>query len=203
MSLDRILQALQAETESQIAEAEQAAQAEITRIQAEAHAKAVAAEQQHLPAIQASLQAERARILNQAKLEALQVVLGTREAIIGSALDAAAGRLAALPGSETYAQLMRQLARECVAVLSPDGPLCLRVQRRDVPLMERIVREMDLPATLASKEESESLILGGLIATTSDGRITMDNTLVVRLQRAASLYRSQIAGMLFDRSREG
>jgi hypothetical protein len=31
----------------------------------------------------------------------------------------------------------------------------------------------------------------------------MDNTLVVRLQRAASLYRSQIAGMLFDRSREG
>ena len=79
MPLANILQALEAEAERRVAEIEQAAQAEITQIHAQAQANAVAVWQEQCAAITAPLRAEQARILNQAKLEALQIVQGTRE----------------------------------------------------------------------------------------------------------------------------
>jgi vacuolar-type H+-ATPase subunit E/Vma4 len=152
-----------------------------------------------MAAIQAPLQAERARILNQAKLGALQVVMGTRETLIASALDAAARCLAALSPTETYAKLLRQLTQEVVDTLGAHSRLGLRVQNCDVELMSRIVREMGLSATVEGGLESEASPwgnLGGLVATTPDGRISLVNTLDARLGRVASLYRSQIAEII-------
>jgi len=103
MSLNKILQALEAEAAAELAEIERAAEVEIARVRAEGRGKrAPAAQQRHTPAIEAPLQAERARILNQAKLESLQTVMGTREELMRAALEAAAARLAILPDGETY-----------------------------------------------------------------------------------------------------
>lgn len=212
MSLDRILEALDTEAERQVMAIEQAAQAEIEHIRAQAQVEATAVRQKRIMAVQGPLQAERARILNRAKLEALQIVMGARETLIESALEAAAHHLAALPTTKMYARQLQALIQEIVDTLGGNGQLHLHLQSRDVELANCIIQEMNLPATLEGDLESKSEqslaaarwgCLGGVIATTSNGRISLVNTLEARLQRVADLYRSQIAGMVFDDRQEG
>ena len=211
MPLENILQALETEATRQVAEIEQATQAEIERIRDQAQAEAVAIRQKQMALIQAPLQAERARILNRARLEALQIVMGAREVLITSALEAAAQCLAALAGSTEYARLLGRLAQEAVEVLGGDDSLCLRVQSCDVELMGQIVQKMGLSATVEADWDSGGESgrstpwgdLGGLVATTLDERIKLVNTLGTRLQRVADLHRSQIAELICAGAAEG
>lgn len=201
MPLANILQALEAEAERRVAEIEQAAQAEITQIHAQAQANAVAVRQKQCAAITAPLRAEQARILNQAKLEALQIVQGTRENLMREVLEATTQRLAELTSTTGYAEVLRQLAQEAVDTLGANGQVCLRVQSDDVTLVERIAQELGLSAVVTGGLEHEDSLAGsegGLVASTPDGRISLLNTPAVRLRRVASLYRAQIAELLFD-----
>jgi len=207
MSLEHILQALEAETDRQIAEIERAAQAEIERIKAEAEAEAEAVCRKHRAAGQAMLQVERTRRLNRAKLEASQQVLQTREKLIIAALAATRQHLVALTAAETYPPLLRQLTEESVATLGKTQPLCLRARKTDVELMNQIAQELGLSATvigdLTDGDSSEPApCLGGLAVSTADNRISLTNTLEARLQRVAQLYRAQIAEIIFDGRQE-
>jgi vacuolar-type H+-ATPase subunit E/Vma4 len=219
MSLEHILQALEAEAERQIAAIEQAAEADVKRILSLAQIEAEAVRQKHLAVSRVSLQVERTRLLNRAKQQASQAVLREREAVITSALAATMKCLAALANTNAYAQLLRQLTQEAVDTLGRDEPLCLHVRERDVELMERIVGEMGLSARVTgdlnevipsgqmhfSSAEQNGQSLGGLAATVAAGRVTLNNTLEARLFRVSNLYRAQIAEIIFDEAggREG
>jgi vacuolar-type H+-ATPase subunit E/Vma4 len=201
MSLENILHALETEAERLVTEIEEATQVEVERIRAEAQAEAAAVRQKHIAAIEAPLRAEHARILNRAKREALQIVLGTREDLITAMLEATARRLEALASTEEYAGLLQQLTQEAVDALGTKG-VCLRVQSSDVALMNRVVQTMGLSATVTGELENEEG-LGGVIATSADGRISLVNTSAARLKRVAGLYRAQIAEMMFQDQQEG
>ncbi len=199
MSLEKILQAMRTEAENELLAIDRAAEAEIECLKAEAEVRAGKARSEHLPAIQARLTADRARIINRAKLEALHSVLGTREALISEAIEAAALQLASLDGNEAYTAFLERLACEAVNVLGPNG-LQLRVQRADVPAMQEICSRLGLSVPVhedLAHAPGQPESLGGVIATTDDGRISLVNTLGERLQRVASLYRSELAEMLF------
>ncbi|MBN1218660.1 MAG: hypothetical protein JXM69_07020 [Anaerolineae bacterium] len=205
MPLANILQALEVEAQRRMAEIEQTTRAEIERIRTQAQAEAAVVKQKQLTAIEAPLRAEQARILNRAKLGALQIVMGTRENLITAVLEAAAERLAELTATETYADVLRDLTREAVEALGVNGQLRLRVHNGDLTLMNRIAQEMKLAATITDDLEAEAEIendLGGVVAATPDGRISLLNTPGVRLQRVASLYRAQIAEMMFGEPQE-
>jgi vacuolar-type H+-ATPase subunit E/Vma4 len=206
MPLANILQALEAEAERRVAEIEQAAQAEITQIHAQAQADAVVAQQKQHAAITAPLRAEQARILNHAKLKALQIVQGTRENLMRAVLEATTRRLAELTSTAAYTEILRQLTQEAVDTLGANGQVCLRVQSDDVALIKRITQELGLSVTITGGLEHEDSLAdsgGGLVASTPDGRISLLNTPAVRLRRVASLYRAQIAELLFDAPPEG
>ncbi len=206
MSLEKILAALPEEARRQVVAIEQAAQAEIARIEEQARAAAEAEREKQRRAIQEPLQAEQARILNRGRQEALQTVLGVREQLIAAALEAAAHRLAQLADSEAYPPILRELIREATDALGRDTALCLRVRTCDVALAERLAAELGLAASVVAGLEDEASpwgCLGGVEASTSDGRIRLVNTLAARLQRAADLHRSRIAELLFGAGPEG
>lgn len=206
MPLENILQALEAESARQVADIAQTAQAEVARIRAEAQAQATAVQQQHMLAQQAPQQAEKTRIVNQAKLEALRVVMGTRETLMASALEMAAQHLGTLSASPTYAALLQRLTQEAIDRLGTPGQLRLRVRSCDVELMCGLVEEMSLAATVEGNLEHEASpwgCLGGVVVATPDERISLANTLAARLQRAASLYRSDIAALVCGNKQEG
>ncbi|MCX7670186.1 MAG: V-type proton ATPase subunit E [Anaerolineae bacterium] len=205
MSLEKILAALQEEAKRQVAAIEQAAQAEIARIEEQAQAAAAAEREKQCRAIREPLQAEQARILNRARQEALQTILGAREALIAAALEGTARRLARLADSEAYPPILQQLICEAAEALGRDGTLHLRVRTRDVPLAERQVAALGLAASVEGGLEDEASpwgCLGGVEASTADGRIRLVNTLAARLARAADLYRSHIAELLFGAGQE-
>ncbi|GAB4432818.1 MAG: hypothetical protein Fur0044_30360 [Anaerolineae bacterium] len=206
MSLEHILQALEAETDQQIAEIERAGQDEIERVRVEAEAEAEKIRQKHLSTNQILLQVERTRRLNRAKQEASQQVLQAREKLITAALAATRQHLAALTAAETYPPLLRQLTEESVATLGKTQPLCLHVRKTDVELMNRIAQELELSATvigdLTGDSSEPNPCLGGLAVSTADNRISLTNTLEARLQRVAQLYRAQIAEIIFDGRQE-
>ena len=127
MPLHTILHALESEAERLVTEIDQAAQAEVERILTQAQAEAAVVRQRHLAAIEAPLRAERARLLNRAKLDRLQLVLGTREDLITAALEATADRLAVLSSSQAYAGWLRQLTQEVVAAVELHNPPLLSV----------------------------------------------------------------------------
>ena len=200
MPLENILQALEAEVERLVAEIDQATQAEVECIRAEAQAEAASVRQKHITAIEAPLRVEQARIRNQAKLETLQIVLGTREELIRAVLEAAAGRLAERSTGKQYADLLQQLTQEAVMVLGVNE-VCLRVRSSDVELMNCIVQKLGVSATITGGLEDDEVTAGnggGVVATTRDGRISLINTPTARLARAASLYRLQITRMMFE-----
>jgi V/A-type H+-transporting ATPase subunit E len=203
MSLDKILQVLETEAKNQVAALEQGARAEIERIQAKVQTEADLVRQKRLVAIQAPLQAEQARTLNKAKLEALQIVLGTREDLLAELFESVAQRLAALSNQEGYDRLLQQLLEEAIETLGKTGPFRLEVQKQDVALMRKIVEGMGLEAEVGSNLKQKDLwgaALGGVAVTTPDGQVSLVNTLEARLERAANLYRTQIAEMLFEGS---
>jgi len=205
MPLKNILQALESEAERLVTEIDQATQAEVERIHAGAQAEAAVVRQKPITAIEAPLRAEQARILNQAKLEALQIVLGTREELITAVLEVAAARLDERSSAEGYTDVLEQLTQEAVAVLGVDE-VCLRVRSREQASMNGIVQKLRLSATVTDGLEDDEATAGnagGVVATTLDGRISLINTPTTRLDRFASLYRPQIASMLFaDRPQE-
>jgi len=206
MPLANILQALEAESARQVADIAQMAQAEVARIRAQAQVQASAVQQQHMLAQQAPLQAERTRIVNQARLEALRVVMGTRETLMASALEMAARCLSTLSASPAYPALLRRLTQEAIARLGTPSQLRLRVRSCDVELMCGLVEEMGLVATVEGNLESEASpwgCLGGVVVATPDERISLANTLAARLQRAATLYRSDIATLVCANGQEG
>jgi vacuolar-type H+-ATPase subunit E/Vma4 len=200
MPLENILQVLETETERLVTEIDQAIQAEIGHILAEARAEAAVVRQKHLAAIKAPLRAEQARILNQAKLEALQIFLGTREELIRAGLEATTYLLEKRAAAEQYPDMLQQLTAEAIAVLGVKE-VSLRVRRSDVALMDNIVQKLGLSATVTGGLEDDEAAAGnggGVVATTLDGRISLINTPTARLSRAASLYRLQIAKMMFE-----
>ena len=201
MSLDRILQTLEIEAERQVAEIEQQSQAEVIQVQAQTQAKIAAVREKHLAAGQVDLEAETVRILNQAKLEALQVVTGARETLLASALETAARLLEKCCDGESRTALLRLLIREAVDTLAVDDRLHLHVQSRDVVKVQQLTQEMGLPAEVSGDLRNDPAPwepLGGVIIDTGDGRMSLVNTLDVRLQRVANLYRTQIAAMIFN-----
>jgi V/A-type H+-transporting ATPase subunit E len=210
MSLNRILEALEAEAGQQVAEIERSTQAEIDRIRAQAQAEAEAVQQKHMAANQASLQVERTRRLNRARQAASQIILNARESLMASTLACAAEHLAAFSAAEAYPGLLHQLTREVIGPLGPNRQLCLHVREGDVALMQPIVRGLGLTARVmgdldgVSDSGRESDCLGGLVVTTADERIRLTNTLQARLDRVAKLQRAQIAEIIFDhRQQEG
>jgi vacuolar-type H+-ATPase subunit E/Vma4 len=206
MPLEAILQALDAEAARELAAIKQAGQAEIAQIEADADRQASLARQKQIDAICAPLKAEQARLINQAKLKALQIVLGTREELISAAMEATARNLADFTESAAYPELLKQLACEAAAPLGADQPLRFRVRTEDVPLMEQLAQQLNLDATVIADLREEDTVwdsgLGGVIASTADRRVSVVNTLEARLQRAATVHRAKLAGWLLATSGE-
>jgi V/A-type H+-transporting ATPase subunit E len=201
MSLLAILDAIRESGEAQVREIEEDARRQIEEIRANARLEAEriaeeASSAAALPAIR-----ERARILQRARLEALQITGNKREALVDAALDQTRGHLEGLRTDAAYPAVLQRLTEETLDELesSLEEPTTaeLSVDPRDRELMERILSVKGLNVGV-----SYSLTCwGGLIARSQDGRVVIINTLEARLERATPYLRRYLAG-LFESERQ-
>jgi vacuolar-type H+-ATPase subunit E/Vma4 len=188
--LEHILRAMQAQAEGEITKTTQAASEEAAQLIAEAEAEAKTIRARHRARVEPMLLAEAASVQNKAKIGALRAAANAREQLLVEAFTRAQDCLADLRTSNKYPGIFRQLAREAVEGLGKD--VVVRVDARDLALARTTFADLGVKAEI----QEQPMPLGGLQVMTRDGRIAIVNTLASRLERARSVLRGPVAGIL-------
>ncbi len=182
MPLADLLQAIQADADQEVARLARTAatEADLLVEQARVAARALQVELAAAPEGAARRSAERATAL--ARLAAAAAVRQEREDGFAVVLDGVRTELAALRGSDSYPQLMRELVAESRAALPEASVLC--IDPRDADLARLLAGELRLEAVLTT--------WGGVELVSDDGR-RVRNTLEERLANAKPALRLRFA----------
>ena len=195
MSLSAILESIQASGDAQVRAIEMQAYEQSRILLANARLEAQLIEVQARNMAITPAFKEKARILHRARLEALQIVGGAREALVDAALDQLRGRLVGLRSDASYPSVVRRITHEALAELEDSLQDLTHVQLmadpRDRSLVENILHEMGLDIPVSYELEC----IGGLIAGSADGEIVVINTLEARLERAIPSLRRYLAAL--------
>jgi vacuolar-type H+-ATPase subunit E/Vma4 len=200
MSLHAILQAIRDSGEARVREIESRAYAQAREIMANARLEAEAIRERSCAETVEPAIRERARLIQRARLEALQTVGQERELLVDAALKQCRGRLAGVRGETVYPEVLNQLIQETLTELelaqiapSSGGPACLEADSRDQKVLEELMDELGLNLTVSYDLEC----WGGFIAKSEDKRIAVVNTLEARLERATP-YLHRVLAVLFE-----
>ncbi|MDE3089088.1 MAG: V-type ATP synthase subunit E [Chloroflexota bacterium] len=196
MPLEHILRAMQAQADGEIERITRAAETEAAQLIAEAETQAQQIRARHRARIEPVLLTEAASLQNKAKLNSLRAAANAREQLLQDASAQSEARLAELRGSEEYEVIFRALAKEAVEALN--GELTARVDPRDIDLARATFAKFGVWAEI----ETQPIPLGGLGLTEREGRVSVDNTLASRLERALTALRGPVASILAGKSEE-
>lgn len=191
MALDDMLRTIEEEGEKRRQEILKRAGDEAKEIVKRAKEEAEAIKSEYIRRADSALQGEKARILGDAKLFVKKQVIQAKEKHIEEAFAEIAGEFEAMRTSEEYAKYFRRLLKETVA--NAEGKLIVSVDKRDEKVASEAISEMSLDCEL----RTDLTCLGGLRATTLDGRITLTNTFDSRLERAKQFLKPEVATALF------
>jgi len=139
-----------------------------------------------------SLKGETARIINQAKLFKKEEAIKAKEQFINKSFEDAKLKMADLRQSKTYEQVFESLARE--ALQRVNGHVVALVDKRDEALAQRILAKLSDGIAIRADISGS----GGVNVSADDGRITYDNTIDSRLEKARTVLKSKVAEALFS-----
>jgi vacuolar-type H+-ATPase subunit E/Vma4 len=197
LSLQAILTAIYAAGENQIDEIATRARAQVAELLAQAEIDGQRLRKEtHAQAIQPAA-AERARILHQARLEAMQIVGDAREALVDMALSRTRERLTELRSDPAYPATLSRLTEEALAELGSSEITAgarLKADLRDRKLLEDLL--VDLEPDLPIVYELHGW--GGIVAESEDSRIVVTNGLESRLERAIPFLRLYLPTMFAE-----
>ena len=202
MSLGTLLAAIRDSGQATIHELDRRANAQAREILANARLEAQSIREQACAAALEPAAPERSRLIQKARLDALQSVGEARESLVDAALDECRGRLAAFRTDPLYPEVLRKLLLEtriemesCLKESENGGKACLDVDPSDQATMEGFLSEMELNMAV----NYTLSCWGGLVARSEDGRVTVINTLEARLEKATPFLRRSLAA-LFENS---
>lgn len=190
MGLGEILKDMEREANLRIEELLTAAEAEGRSVAARAEEEAEKVREKHLASAGERLLRERERLLSAARLEAQRELMAAREAWLDQAFAAARERLRHLRREPRYAGYLQRLTREAVAELG--SQIRIEIDPEDEKVMGEIVSGLGIKAEMVCSLST----IGGLRASTSDGRIRIVNTVEARLERARGELRRKLAALL-------
>mgnify|MGYP001136960657 CR=1 FL=1 len=198
MSLHAILQKIRNSGEVKVSEIEARAYAQARQIMTNARLEAESIRERACAETVEPAIRERARLVQRARLEALQIVGEARETLVDAALEQCRGRLSGVRAESTYPQVFRQLIQETLNELEHSQieqqtvrTACLEADPRDQKVLEKLLDEMDLHLRVSYDLEC----WGGLIARSEDGRVAVINTIEIRLERATTYLRRYLAAL--------
>jgi vacuolar-type H+-ATPase subunit E/Vma4 len=128
VGLQIILERIQAAGTAQVQEIEQEAHRRANEILAQAYIEAEQIEAEARARAGAPANAERARTIHRAKLDALHILGKVREELVDTAVARTRECLAALRPDPSYPEVLRTLTEEALAGLAASGQRPTRVQ---------------------------------------------------------------------------
>lgn len=140
---------------------------------------------------------ERQRIIANAKLQSRKSRLAAREEVIKEAFKRAEDRLKELGSGNQYSSVLAALIKEAQAVVGGDIEVLARESDLKVLTTEYLKK---LSADTNSRIElSSSTIdtIGGAIVRAKDGKVEVNNTIEMRMERMVGDLRPKVASALF------
>ncbi len=204
MSLEAILAAITASSDAAVAQAHAELEAQLCQIEAEAEARAklrfeAAGREALFP-----VGRECARRLHRARLEGLRLLGQARHELIAASLAEVQQRLRDVRQQAGYAELLQRLLSQAFAALGPEEVAAnsphVMLDARDEALVRACLRANGGAAQAALDPSLECW--GGVIVRSGDGRITVDNRLETRLERAMPALQRELAAA-FERAAAG
>jgi vacuolar-type H+-ATPase subunit E/Vma4 len=196
MSLDVILEAIEATGEAEAARQHAETEARVQQILAEATRVAATRREDRRRDTLLPAAGERSRRLHQARLEALRTTGAARERLVEEVLAETRRRLASIRADLDYPAILCRLTEEAVAVLGDeiaDGSQPhLEADPRDEALLRRILSQLGLRITVTTP----LACWGGVIVKSGSGQIVATNTLEARLERATPFLRRELAALM-------
>lgn len=190
MALEHIIAALEQESAAQSAAIRAQAKAEAATLLEGSEAACTEMRAHALEAVQPRLRIERSRRINLARLDAQRITLGVQEALVDAVYEACRVQLAQARHRSDYAALLSALVDEVIEALGT--PLLLEIDTQDAELLHGFLRDRHDSVSVRPGIQT----WGGVIGHTSDGRITVDNTLETRFSQAQERHRGKVAGLL-------
>ena len=195
MSLHHILEAIEVEGDTQVYEIEAQTFTQCSEIIAEAHLvsekiKAEVRAKEIAPAYK-----ERARIIQKARLKALQIIGDAREELVDTALGQVHEQLASIRTDNAYPIILRKLLQESLTELSnslsDNDIIKLEADARDRGVLKNILTDLKLDFSVRYTLDC----WGGVVAKSEDDCIVVINTLETRLERATPYLRCFLAAL--------
>lgn len=181
MSLEGLIEHIRAIGEEEVSAIQRETERAVEEILSQARADAERARAKRLEGVASKAKRERAQALNQAQIEALLIQDQARQELIDKTLERTRRSLARIREDEGYSAVLITLVRESLdelrSSLKRGDKVLLRADKRDQAQVENALRDLD------QKVEAyfDLDVWGGVIVTTHDQRIRIDNTMEARL----------------------
>jgi vacuolar-type H+-ATPase subunit E/Vma4 len=196
MSLEVILASIESSGEAEIDRLRSEAESRARQALEAAERKAAITREEARHAALRPAAAERARRLHQAKLEALRTIGEVRQQLVETMLLETRRRLTDLRADPDYPLILRRLIAEAVAALGEaelrSGRVLLEIDPRDERHICHILNELGVNPQVVSSLHG----WGGVVVTSCDGRIVVNNTLEARLERATPVLRQDLVAFI-------
>ncbi|MDW8141592.1 MAG: V-type ATP synthase subunit E [Candidatus Bipolaricaulota bacterium] len=189
-----LLKQIESEGERRVQEVLREAERHAQEILAQAEREIAQERERALQELEAQLDQERRAALSRARAQARAEYLKAKSALAQEVFEKLSHELAHLRADATrYRKFLELLLQE--AERSLPGPLVVRVAPEDQKLMAELLKST--PHKLGEPIATQ----GGLMATTAQGDLVVDNRWETRITSLRTLYRAELGRALFDRAR--
>jgi V/A-type H+-transporting ATPase subunit E len=139
---------------------------------------------------------ERNKSLYTANSEARKQIGNLKHEFLNEAFDRTRERLASSRENGYYEDSFRKMMEEAIRGLG-ESEVVLHIDKRDVDLCRKVAGGLGIRCEIVTDNDC----MGGLIATTRDGKVVVYNTIESRLQNARRRMRLEIFNLLYGDSR--
>jgi V/A-type H+-transporting ATPase subunit E len=196
MDYENLMKSMDAGAEDKLTELMQKARKTSAEIKSRALAKAAEIKKLHMDGASKAAMLERNKSFFTANSEAKKQIGSLKHELFNEAFARARERLVSARESGNYEDSFRKMAEEAVRALG-ESEVVLHIDKRDMDLCRKVADGLGIRCEILA----DNSCMGGLIATTMDGKVVVHNTLESRLENARRRMRLEIFNMLHGDSR--
>jgi vacuolar-type H+-ATPase subunit E/Vma4 len=190
MAIEDIFRALEEQADAEVSEILRVAQVQADAMVQEATDEAARITAARVAAAEESVRIKSAKAVNAARLQVRRDLAAVRDEAVDRVFAEAAGKLAALRGTDEYEPVFAKLLSEATA--GAEGSCEVQVAPDDADLAQKIVATMGLEGSVSPTLET----IGGVVVAYEDGRIVRRNTFESRLDKVRGLAQAKVAEVL-------
>ena len=184
MTIENLLEQLEREHRARINSIIREAKLKASKIIEEAKARAREMLEERKAEIRASVEADAAAILFEAEMEARKKALEEEERILEECFSLAKKKLKRVSGAK-YKRFLLNCLKKCKEEIGSE--LVVKCNVKDFNILKRLARKLKLKVELKKVET-----IGGFIASSKDGKLSLDFTFETMLERANEVLGSKI-----------